>query len=200
MLKKTISLLLCLLMLVSAVPLAGLSASAAESEVPEGYTGIYNIEDLYCIRYALDGKYILMADIDMTEDTAPGGDWDNNGCGWAPIGENTSAPFTGVFDGNGHTVKGMRIDGIKTVAAGLFGCFSGEIKNLVFEDCAVSTTSTACTYCGVAAGYGLSGAKLTKVKVDGGTVSSSHSYTKNFNKNTIYVGGVAGCVDSSAAI
>lgn len=80
-----------------------INANAQETSVPDGYTGIYNIADLDGIRNNPAGKYILMRDIDMTEDTKKGGDWDN-GMGWTPIEE-----FTGVLNGNGHQIIGMNI-------------------------------------------------------------------------------------------
>ena len=63
-----------------------ISSVSAEESIPDGYTPIRTIEDLYGINNDLSGNYILMNDIDMTEDTAPGGDWDINGTGWEPIG------------------------------------------------------------------------------------------------------------------
>ena len=52
--------------------------AAVSATVPEGYTPIYTIDDLYAVRNDLSGNYILMNDIDLSE-TAPGGDWD---CGY----------------------------------------------------------------------------------------------------------------------
>lgn len=99
--------------------------------MPDGYTGIYNIADLSGIRNNPSGKYILMNDIDMTEDTKKGGDWDN-GMGWTPIEE-----FSGVLDGNGHQIIGMNIytdtdeSAEETWNVGLIGLLNnGSIKNL----------------------------------------------------------------------
>ena len=131
--KKVLSVVMAVMLLLSIVPV---TSFAAKTAVPEGYTGVYTIEDLYCIRYGLDKNYILMNDIDLTEATAEGGDWDN-GCGWAPIGENETIPFTGIFDGNGHTIKGMQIRGIKTKYAGLFGYVNGTIKNLIISEAVI---------------------------------------------------------------
>lgn len=72
-----------------------------------------------------------MNDIDMTEDTKKGGDWDN-GMGWTPIEE-----FSGVLDGNGHQIIGMNIytdtdeSAEETWNVGLIGLLNnGSIKNL----------------------------------------------------------------------
>ena len=77
------------------------------TEVPEGYTGIYTKADLDAVRNNLAGNYILMNDIVFTEaDFADGGDFYNEGAGWAPIGNSpASSSFTGTFDGNGYTIK-----------------------------------------------------------------------------------------------
>lgn len=47
-----------------------------------------------------------MKNIDMSEDTAEGGDWNLTGHGWTPIDG-----FAGTFDGNGHRIIGMHIYG-----------------------------------------------------------------------------------------
>ncbi|MGN1479964.1 MAG: hypothetical protein ACI4XH_09365, partial [Acutalibacteraceae bacterium] len=159
--KKVLSLLLSVVLLICAAPT--ITAFATDEEATEAYIGIYNIEDLYGIRYALDKSYILMNDIDMTADTAPGGDWDN-GFGWAPIGENESLAFSGTFDGNGHTIKGMQINGIKTNYAGLFGYVKGTIKNLTIED--ISIVAGNINDAGGLAGYAAD-SQLTNIEIKG---------------------------------
>lgn len=78
-------------------------AAEEKEEIPEGYTAIYDIADLYAIRNDRSGKYILMNDIDMTTDTSEGGDYDC-GTGWDSI-----ETFSGTLDGNGHRIIGMHI-------------------------------------------------------------------------------------------
>lgn len=109
---------------------SNLTASAAttqesndESAIPEGYTVIYDAADLYAIRNDLDGNYIMMADIDLSEATAPGGELDT-GNGWDPIQH-----FTGTLDGNGHYIKGLTIYGDpKTYHVGLFDGLNSKPK------------------------------------------------------------------------
>ena len=71
-----------------------------------------------------DGEYVLGADIDLSGKTQE------------PIGS-YSVPFSGSFDGAGHTVKGlnMRASG----AVGFFGAVSGSIKNVTVEGSIVNT-------------------------------------------------------------
>ena len=113
--KKLFAVLLTVAMLICSVSLT-VNATEEEDDVIE----IYTVEDLYCVRYDLDGHYRLMADIDLTEATAKGGDWDNEGYGWLPIG-NGSTPFSGIFDGNGHAIIGMQINNPNYNKYGLFG-------------------------------------------------------------------------------
>ena len=68
----------------------------------------------------------MMADIDLSEATAPGGELDT-GSGWDPIPR-----FAGTLDGNGHYIKGLTIYGDpKTNYVGLFGSVtSGDITKI----------------------------------------------------------------------
>lgn len=113
-----------------------INANAQETSVPDGYTGIYNIADLDGIRNNPSGNYILMKDIDMTEDTKKGGDWDS-GMGWTPIEE-----FSGVLDGNGYQIIGMNIYTEGTsgqMYIGLFASISkATIKNLGLKDVTIN--------------------------------------------------------------
>lgn len=62
---------------------------------------------------------------------------------WTPIGT-SSEPYTGTFDGNGHTVSGIYINTSENYQ-GLFGCIgdinksgTGTVKNLGIEDSWIS--------------------------------------------------------------
>lgn len=108
-------------------------------EIPEGYTPIYSIEDLDAIRYNTRGKYILMNDIDMSEATKEGGEYDQ-GNGWDCIDS-----FSGVLDGNGYRIIGMQIFGEIIATDGLIGLFENiedgaEIKNLGVTDCNINVS------------------------------------------------------------
>lgn len=128
-----------------------INANAQETSVPDGYTGIYNIADLSGIRNNPSGKYILMNDIDMTEDTKKGGDWDS-GMGWTPIEE-----FSGVLDGNGHKIIGMNIytntdsNTERLLAVGLFAELNnGIVENLGLKDVRINVKAK---YVGSIVGY-----------------------------------------------
>lgn len=112
--KRLLSAMLSLIMVLTLIPIDVITASAESlSTVPEGYTAIRTVLDLYKVRYNLSGNYILMNDIDLSGYTAAGGDYDYNSNGWNPIGSGdvySGSAFSGTFDGNGYSIKGMRID------------------------------------------------------------------------------------------
>lgn len=95
------------------------------SEVPEGYTGIFTFEDLSKVREKMDGKYILMNDIELGEATGSGGLLYHDGLGWEPIGT-ASNPFTGELNGNNYEISGLKISNRKE-PSGLFGVAAGAV-------------------------------------------------------------------------
>ena len=94
----------------------------------------YNVScqaDLYAINSDLSANYLLVNDICMSH---------NSYYITAVIEPNavTDSGFSGVFDGNGHVIKGLTIDteGANTSDLGLFGKIEGpgaEVKNLGLE-------------------------------------------------------------------
>jgi len=105
---------------------------------------------------------------------------------WTAIGTNT-APFTGSFDGGGHSISGLNINLPNTNHQGLFGYILGEeavIQNLGLEGGSVSGGN----YVGGVVGYN-----------DKGTVQNCHATgdvsgnsNGNGNRFNLYVGGVVG--------
>lgn len=104
------------------------NTSTTSTEIPEGYTPIYTIADLVGINSDTSGKYILMNDIDMTEETSPGGSWDT-GHGWTPLDT-----FSGVFDGNGHRIIGMHIYGEVEKDVALFSGLEEKTNKDDYDD------------------------------------------------------------------
>ena len=153
--KRCFSLLLAMALVISGVtylPDRSRTVCAADN-IPEGYTPIYTVSELYGIRNNLSGKYILMNDIDLTEATSKGGSMDT-GHGWTPIDG-----FNGTFDGGGHRIKGMNIYGNAGEYCGLFGSLYSDarVKRLGLTDVNidVSYNGYSSSYCGAIAGrYG----------------------------------------------
>ncbi|MBR2270985.1 MAG: hypothetical protein IJ912_01330, partial [Fibrobacter sp.] len=72
---------------------------------------------------------------------------------WTPIG-NSSVAFTGNFDGDGHTVRGMFINTTSS-HNGLFGKSSGTIQNLTVENSWVNGGKNTAGIVAVLAGAGI---------------------------------------------
>ena len=139
-------------------------------------------EQLDLVRYYLDASFKMIADIEFTEaDFAEGGDYYNDGKGWAPIGIDQTTPFTGTFDGNGHKVSGLEVNLLDTddyTYAGVFGAVKGHIKGL-----GVVESSFEGYYAGAIAG-----------RLETGWIENCYS-TSNVTSST-YAGGIVGyCKD-----
>ena len=120
--KRILSLILCFVLLTALLPVSVTGHGSVTEVVPEGYIPIYTPEELSAIREDLTANYILMADIDLTEALAEGGSLYNPSRGWESIGDGNHPdsmgyPFTGIFDGNGHRIRGIYGKGY---ASGLF--------------------------------------------------------------------------------
>ena len=83
------------------------------------YEFITSASQLNDIRNNLNGKYVLLCDIDLSSYPE-----------WSPIGTD-SKPFIGVFDGNGNTISGLNITKMTQNAVGLFGNNDGLIRNVI---------------------------------------------------------------------
>lgn len=104
-------------------------------EVHPDYTYIYTKEDLSNIRNDLSGEYLLMNDITFTEaDFSEDGAFYNDGFGWIPIGAVVKEAFTGMFNGNGHTISGLKINKAYYNYCGLFGVNKGAVIDLRLTD------------------------------------------------------------------
>ena len=77
---------------------------------------------LNAIRNNPSGSYFLMADINLS------------GVDWEPI-----PSFSGTFNGNGHTIRGLSVNRSDQKDVGLFGSISGSIDNLTLDSIQVSS-------------------------------------------------------------
>ena len=110
------------------------------TEVPEGWIGIYTLDELDAVRDRPTEFYILMEDLSFDPaDFEAGGRFEG---GWEPIGT-YKKPFTGIFNGNGHTIDGLRVevseiaeppepDVNRALGAGLFG-YAAALGNYRIE-------------------------------------------------------------------
>ncbi|RKP55001.1 hypothetical protein D7Z26_07150 [Cohnella endophytica] len=129
------------------------------------------------VRYVLEeGVYFkLTADIDLSSYGA--------GEGWDPIGsyddDEQSGAFQGNMDGNGHTIKGLKISNSSNNPVGLFGTVgeNGSIRNMIVEDVNID------------GGYAVGGL----VGLNFGTIANSCYATGNVSGSDNYaVGGLVG--------
>lgn len=113
---------------------------------------IANAQQLNNVRKYLGSTYKMANDIIFTlADFEADGEFHNNGKGWEPIGDDASK-FTGVFDGNGHIIKGLRsnqdeVSDDEAGYAGLFGSSSGIIKRVGIIECKIKGSTSVGSIC-----------------------------------------------------
>ena len=193
--KKIISLLsLCLLMLGTALAESAMVSAAENTTEFAGGNGTegnpYQVstpEQLNNVRNYLNAYFIQTQDIDMTEATAEGGTFYNDGSGWEPICVDYKSEFKGTYDGGNHRIIGLKSDRSNTYV-GLFGYNNGNIKNLGMDGGAVSA-SYIYSYAGGIAGYNYSSGSITNCYNTGTVTASSKS---RLAPAASYAGGIAG--------
>lgn len=164
--KRSILLVCLLLSFVLGGIFLTLPRTEAQSSVPAGWTGIYDRDGLAAVSANPGGKYILMNDIDLS--ASP----------WTALCSEDE-PFTGTFDGNGHTVYGMTVSH-SVKACGLFSyLFGGTVKNLTVSGSASGPIA------------GLLAGKIGKGTVTGCTVSGTVS-------SQYFAGGLTGQISGQA--
>ena len=119
--------------------------------------------DLQGMQGNLAGSYALGADI-AANATAT---W-NAGAGFAPVGT-AASPFTGTFDGLGHTIDALGIDRATTDGVGLFGYASvATLRNVTLANADILGRA----FVGALVGRGM-GANRVDNAVSSGTVEST---------------------------
>lgn len=169
--------------------------ASLDDEDTSSYTPIYTIADLAGINNNPEGKYILMNDIDMTEETKEGGSWDT-GHGWIPLDS-----FSGTLDGNGHRIIGMHIygtfsndyespeyTGYMYAYVGLFRSNFGTIKRLGLSNVDINTKTIG--YAGSAGGI---------TAYNNGNISECYVDGVIYNEGD-YTGGIVGSMYNEGSI
>lgn len=189
--KKTIKKIAVLVLAIAVFAMA-LPMAMADGFV--GYNCITTKEQLNDVRNSLGAKYYLGNDIVFTEaDFAPGGAFYNNGEGWQPIGTNGSNAFNGVFDGNGYSIKGLKINTTNKDSnfCGLFGYNLGVINDVDLQNVEINVSGGKRAYVG-----GVCGAS-SKRGITNCTVSGKINITGVTTQ--VVVGGIAGGIYSGYA-
>lgn len=178
----------------------------------------------YLAQQANEGGYILELEngnkIDNTDESSKQGfsgyyfalsaDIDLNGYEWTPIGNNTH-PFRGHFNGDGHVVRGLKmnveIETKSTTYAGLFGYIkNGTLRNLgvwlASEGIEVSSTDTGIIFAGGLAGAVTGTASNTPAGIQNCYVEGEGNIAVRSTDNTIriHVGGIVGAAMTGTCI
>ena len=189
-----VCLLLFFVVLIGVIPD---SQTGAQDTVPDGYIGIFDRADLEKISKAPEGKYILMADLDLS------------GAEWKPLCTEDE-PFAGIFDGNDHKILGMTVSdsvngcGLFSYLCGgtvksltLSGTASGPIAGLVagkiskgeILDCTVEGTVTSSFF-----GGGIAGQVCGTAVTLSGCVSKATLVGTGSTAGELHLGGLVGAV------
>ncbi|MCI7497867.1 MAG: GLUG motif-containing protein [Oscillospiraceae bacterium] len=159
----------------------------------ETYTPIYTAEALQNINNDLSGNYVLMNDIDVVKETNK---TENN---WTPLGP--IRVFYGKFSGDGHVVSGININMPNRDTQGLFGNFTGVIKNVGVENNSIIGSAMVGGICGYNRGkiencYNTGDIKATFSDAGGICGHSNGEIYNCYNTGTIsgdgYAGGICG--------
>lgn len=110
------------------------------TEVPEGYTAIYTLDDLRAIDTSDNNRFILMNDLD------------GGGADWVPVTPKYDQSEINLLmlNGNGYVIRNLNILGYEVnnrIVAGIFGESQkrgkvGVVMNLGVENCRVNITIT----------------------------------------------------------
>lgn len=111
---------------------------------------------------------------------------------FAPIGTKTD-PYTGTFNGNGHSISGLTVNG--SDAAGLFGYVKGAtIQNINLCDSKITATSDGgnniYTYAGGIVGFATDAAKIENCSTNKITITAGSRH----------IGGIIGFGEGSTRI
>ena len=152
---------------------------------PSLWSGNGTEEDPYVI-YNTQGLDKLASDVNggneyrntyfvLGADIAYDGSVENN---YTPIGDDNHS-FYGTFDGQGHTISGIRISDTNSVTGqnkAIFGGVRGTVKNLVVSDCCIEAYRN------------IGGIVAT---LQSGTIENCHVGNDVTLSGNLYVGGIA---------
>lgn len=182
MFLKGIRSLVCLILAFVLVPsnlVFSTNAQSLSAEEPTQSFGVYQVSTVEHLLWAAehpDKHYVLVKDINIPQTD------------WTPIGTEAE-PFSGTFNGSGHSItisieQNILDSGIYLV--GLFGYITGTVMNLTVNGSIEASISSGYVG-GVAAN--LSGGKITGCE-------SNVDITAEGASSIIHVGGIVGAVRS----
>lgn len=172
--NKLIFVLLIAMLTVAIMP--GSVFALSGSGTQESPYIISSVSDLMLVKNNLDCHFKLGTNIELTS-------------AWYPIGT-ADEPFTGGFDGDGHTISGLSATITSGNAfAGLFGYSSGTIKNVTVKiSTGINVTANESAYVGGIVAFNSKGT-VTNCIVEGAITINA---TTTDNTSNVYAGGIAG--------
>ena len=152
----------------------------------DGIREIQTPAQLDAVRTNLSVHYELIADIDL-----------DGHANWAPLGDRGD-PFTGTFDGRGHTIGNLTISGNQD--AGLFGYTSrATLQNISLYVNRVHALSSHEASAGTLAGYAhRSNLSAIRVTVIGNISVATSQIPDQFNSVAAVAGGLVGNIDGGS--
>lgn len=215
--KKLISCLMVLTLLISMASVFAITGTAAQSSdidiwdgsVSTSLSGSGTSADPYLIQSGADLAYlaqIVNADASSTvwNEVSTYGKYfkltksiDLNNLEWTPIGKDASAlsgpHFSGYFDGNGYCIYNLLVgsNGKAYPAAGLFGAaYSGSISNLGIESGIVYVNQAGYSGAGIVA--------KTRVSTKISNCYNKATIVKNYDGSYSALGGIVGLNEQHA--
>lgn len=163
--KRIISILISISMLLMSAPAFAISGSGTESNP---YL-ISSASDISKIHNDLNGYYKLTSNINMS------------GVDFEPIGNENEGAFTGTIDGNGYSISNLNINLPENKYVGFVGYLEGTIKNLNLTN----VDAYGYRYVGGIAGYTETESEVFNCSVSG-NIKGTYSIIE------LNVGGVVG--------
>jgi len=166
---------------------------------------ITNVHQLQLMALNLGGSYVLANDIQAGETAMASGVW-NPANGFVPVGPTPAAPFTGVLDGDGHSIFDLKINTpagpaqtyyggfAQTGFAGLFGAVgvNGRVFDLSLDN--VNVTGGDGVLVGALAGGFLGQADNVS---SSGSVTGGTGVLTGLGFASVGVGGLVGAFDGA---
>ncbi len=163
--KRIISILISISMLLMSVPVFAISGTGTESNP---YL-ISTASDIAKIHNDLNGYYKLTTNINMS------------GVEFEPIGNENEGAFTGIIDGDGYTISNLNINLPENKYVGFVGYLEGTVKNLKLTN----VKASGYRYVGGLVGYAEENSIVNNCSVNGDICGI-------YNIIDVYVGGVVG--------
>lgn len=217
--KKILPMIIALSFVLSLIPMVTVSADTWDgtSAATAFESGDGTEANPFIIKTAAQLKYLanrVNGEAGQVADPMTGlyvkldADIDLGGKAWTPIGSTTKIVFSGIFDGNDHTISGLLQDVPTSEVGGFFGAVKGgAIKNLYL----MGTKVSGGKYVGGLVGYPTHGTQIVNCYVNitevigevaGGVVGRAQTVAENEDKtwNSIILCTFEGSVSGTSGL